>query len=51
MFPEIVFLTEAEHLEIEKIISLNEHGLSKVLTKLGLVNLGTERVVAMVKKA
>lgn len=50
-YRDFVRLAEAEHLKIEKIVSLNEHGLSKFLTTLGLVNLGTERVVAMVKKA
>ena len=50
-YRDFVRLAEAEKLEIEKIVTVNEHSLSKWLTGMGLVNLGAERVVAMVKKA
>ncbi len=50
-YQDFVRLAEAEKLEIEKIVTVNEHSLSKWLTGMGLVNLGAERVVAMVKKA
>lgn len=50
-YRDFVRLAEAEHLEIEKVVTMNEHRLSKILTGIGLVNLGAERVVAMVKKA
>ncbi len=50
-YRDFVRLVEAEHLKIEKIVTVNEHRLSKILTAMGLVNLGAERVVAMVKKA
>lgn len=50
-YRDFVRLAEAEHLKIEKVVTMNEHRLSKILTGIGLVNLGAERVVAMVKKA
>lgn len=50
-YRDFVRLAEAEKLEIEKIVTVNEHSLSKWLTGMGLINLGAERVVAMVKKA
>lgn len=50
-YRDFVRLAEAENLVIEKIVTVNEHRLSRILTRLGLVNLGAERVVAMVKRA
>ena len=50
-YRDFVRLAEAENLSIERIVTVNEHRLSKILTRLGLVNLGAERVVAMVKRS
>jgi len=49
-YRDFVKLAEEENLMIEKIITVNEKALSRFLTKVGRVNLGAERVIAMVRK-
>lgn len=50
-YRDFVRLAESENLVIEKIVTVNEHALSRLLVSFGMVNLGAERVVAMVRKA